>query len=391
LSGASRRFLVSGPFVRLWCLSLAAGGAGFLLFPTAPLRLTGIGAPPSAAGSFLAALTFASAISAAFTGALGDRLGRRRVLSAAGIALAVLGASYALPLPWPVFVALAVPHGIVWSALLTATNAEGSRIVPIERRAEGLGYLGMAMSVAIALAPSLAFFMLERGWIWVCACLVAANLAVAAMARTLPPDPPLELAAFSPGRFVDSLDWSALRLSAVLMCCSLGYGGSTSFVALLSRARGIRPEGIFFVGLAAAILLLRPVAAPWVDRYGPRRAIVPCALAIAAALAFIPFQRTAAGMFAGGLLLGAGFSTLYPAFASLVLSRTPPARAGAAFGAMLSAFDIGIGLGSLGFGPVVDRWGYPAAFLSGSAAALVAVPLLARGARRWEARAEPEG
>jgi MFS family permease len=387
----SRAFLVSPPFLRIWLLSFAAGSAGFQLFPTAPLRLTATGAPPSAAGSFLAALTFASAISAAWTGALGDRLGRRRVLTGAGIALSLLAFVYSLPLPWPFFVALAVPHGAVWSALLTAASSEAARVVPPERRTEGLGYHGMAMSVAIAIAPSVGFLLLDRGWAWLCGSLVVANLLVAGLARALPADPPVAPGALRGLGSADAVDWSALRVSGVLLACSIGYGGATSFVALLCRARGIAPEGIYFTGLAVAILVLRPLAAPWVDRFGPRHAILPCVLAIAGALAWLPFQTTAAGVLAGGLLLGAGFSTLYPAFASLVLSRTAPARVGAAFGAMLAAFDIGIGFGSLGFGPVVERWGYPAAFVGSAAVALGAVPLLARGARRWEARPAPEG
>lgn len=376
-------YLVSPPFVRIWLLSLAGGVGGFQLFPSAPLRLAELGAPPAAAGAFLAALTFASAVAAAWTGAVGDRLGRRRVLTGAGLALAGLSALYAVPLPWPLFVALAVPHGAIWSALLTAGSAEAARLVPVERRAEGIAYHGLAMTLAIALAPSLGLALAARSWGTVCIGLVLAHLAVAALARGLPPDAPVgraELAELATSR---AIEWSVLRLSSVLLLSTVGYGGATSFVALLSRERGVAQEGIFFSGFAAAVFALRPLLGPWVDRVGPLRALPPCMVAVAAALAWLPHQESAAGFLAGGALMGAGFSTLYPAFSAWVLQQVPAARRGAAFGAMLAAFDVGIGSGSLAFGPLVDRFGYQVPFLAAAGLALLGWPLLALGSRRW--------
>ena len=387
----SRGFLHSPAFVRIWCLSLAAGVAGFQIFPTAPLRLAELGAPASAAGSFLAALTFSSAGAAAWTGGLGDRLGRRRVLTAAAALLALLGALAALPLPWPLFVALAVPYGVVWSALLTSASAEAARIVPVARRAEGLAYHGLAMTAAIAVAPALGFVLLAIDWRALTASLVLANGVAALLARGLPADAPLPPRALAGLAGRGAVEWRVLGLSSVLFACSFGYGGTTSFVALLSRERGIRPESAYFTAFAIAVFALRPLTAPWVDRVGPRRALPWCILAVAAALAWLPLQRTAAGIAAGGLLLGAGFSTLYPAFSTLVLSRIGAERRGAAFGAMLAAFDVGIGGGSLAFGPVVEEWGYGAAFGGSALLALAAWPLLARGLRRWDRDAAADG
>lgn len=381
---AARRYLLSAPFLRVFLLSFGAGAAGFLLFPTAPLRLRELGAPLGAAGAFLASLTFASALSAAWTGALGDVLGRRRVLSLATATLAGLGLLYALPLPWPLLVLLALPHGAVWSALLTAASAEAAHVVPLARRAEGLGYHGLAMTGAIAVAPPIGFALLAAGWPWLCGGLVAANLAALALARRLPVDPPFDrsgLAQLAPRRAVE---WRVLRLSGVLFLCSFGYGGATSFVALYAEARGIAGKGIFFSAFALAVVLLRPWLGPLVDRVGARRALPPTIFAIAMALALIPFQTGAAGLAAAAFLFGAGFSTLYPAFATLVLGRVADHRRGAAFGAMLASFDVGIGLGSLLFGPVVARYGFAAAFLGAAACAAAAWPLLRLGVGAWE-------
>lgn len=372
-----RRFLVSLPFVRIWTIAFAAMAGGFLLFPTAPKRLQELGAPLWAVGLLLTLLTFGSAVSAAWTGALGDLLGRRRVLTTAGLVLAGFAAIYSVLEVWWAMPLLGLVHGVVWSALLTGGSAEATAIIPVERRAEGIGWFGMASTLAIVVAPAAGFWLSERrDWQWVCAAIVTLDLAVALLASRLPAAPPPQPGWWRHLAPKRAVEWRVLRSSTVLMLVAFGYGGSTSFVALLAEERGIEPKGIFFTAFALSILVLRPALGPMVDRVGARRALPPSIALAAAGLALVPFQRDAPGLAVAALVFGAGFSTLYPAFSTLMLSRVAPERHGAAFGAMLAAFDIGIGTGSFAFGPLVARFGPEAAFLTGGALAFAAWPLL---------------
>jgi predicted MFS family arabinose efflux permease len=50
-------------------------------------------------------------------------------------------------------------------------------------------------------------------------------------------------------------------------------------------------------------------------------------------------------------------------------------RRGAAFGAILAAFDIGIGAGSIALGAIIGRAGYPAAYGTAAGLALLSVPV----------------
>jgi MFS family permease len=371
-----RSFLLSPRFLRVWLLNFCAAGAGFQLFPTAPFRLRALGAPPAAVGLFLTALTFGSALSAAWTGSLGDLLGRRRVLSFAGLGLAALAATYAIVPRWWLFAALGLVHGVVWSSVLTGGNAEGASVIPADRRAEGLAWLGTASTLAVTAAPAVGFFLLDRGWGWLCLGLVLPNLAVAAIALALPRAPrpaPGWWRALSPRT---AIEWRTLRLSAVMAALSFGYGGVTSFVGLLAERRGIEPKGIFFTVFALSILVVRPLLAPWADRFGARRALPPLIAMVAAGLALVPVADDTVSLALAALVYGAGFSAVYPVFSALILARVPPERHGAAFGAMLAAFDIGIGSGSLAFGPLVAHVGERPAFWGAAALALAAWPLL---------------
>ncbi|HSM14691.1 MAG TPA: MFS transporter [Thermoanaerobaculia bacterium] len=391
MSTEPRPALFTAAFLRVWLIAFAAGAAGFLLFPTVPFRMRELGAPAEGVGLFLTALTFGSAVSAAWTGALGDRLGRRRVLTVAGLGLAGLTALYAVLPSWWLLTLLGLVHGVVWSSILTGGSAEAARVVPERRRAEGIAWHGMAMTLAVTVAPAIGFRLLERGWTWLCGGMVGANLLVAALARALPASPPP-----SPGWLRGlathrTVEWRTLRSASVLFAVSFGYGGVTSFAALLAEERSIEPKGIFFTAFAVSILVLRPALGPMVDRLGARRMIPPAIGFVVAGLALLPFQDDAIGTAIAALVFGAGFSTLYPAFSTLILARIPAERHGAAFGAMLAAFDVGIGTGSFLFGPLVEHLGPVVAFLGGAAVALAAWPLLilfepdpagARAARR---------
>ena len=126
---------------------------------------------------------------------------------------------------------------------------------------------------------------------------------------------------------------------------------------------------------ALSIVALRPVLGPHIDRIGARRMLGPSIALVAAGLAIVPLQHDAVGLALAAFVFGAGFSTLYPAFSTHVLTHVPAKRHGAAFGAMLAAFDVGIGSGSLAFGALVARFGAGAAFFTGAALAACAWPL----------------
>ena len=111
----TRERLFTPRFFLMCGFSFAVFLAAFLLFPTAPFRVRELGGSTFAAGLFLACLTFASAVSAPFTGALADRFGLRRTLRVGGCALTVFSVGYAVLPDYRLVLGLTVVHGLFWS------------------------------------------------------------------------------------------------------------------------------------------------------------------------------------------------------------------------------------------------------------------------------------
>jgi MFS family permease len=353
--------------------------SAFQLLPTAPFRVLELGGSTFASGLFLGFLTYASALSAPLTGAIADRIGRRRTLVIASTVILLCAIGYGATINYRVMLALVVVHGVFWSGLLSASAAYLTSLLPERRRAEGIGYWGLSSVAAIAVAPPIAFWIMQHGgWRWICISCGTLNLMMGAIAFYLEEPPghgarlPLARggASAAPAPIVE---WRVLALSLTLFLYSFGYGAITSFSAMYADAIGVTPKSLYLTVLAIVILLTRPLSGKLADRIGYRRVFMPCLILIAVGLAMLAAGSTRLSLVASAAVFGVGFGTAYPVFVAYVMRDVLAARRGAAFGAILAAFDTGIGTGSTTVGWLIERVGFSTAF--GVAAALSAISL----------------
>ena len=159
-------------FALMFGFSFTVFLSAFQLFPTAPFQILALGGSQTEAGLFLGFLTYASALSAPLTGAVADRLGKRRVLLVCSSVIAVFSALYAVAPSYQIMLGLVVVHGMFWSGLLSASGAYVTDLVPPSRRAEGLSYWGFASIIAVAMAPSIGLWVFDHGG-WTALCVEA--------------------------------------------------------------------------------------------------------------------------------------------------------------------------------------------------------------------------
>jgi MFS family permease len=360
--------------------------SAFQLLPTAPFHILDLGGTTFASGLFLGFLTYSSAFSAPLTGAIADRVGQRRVLLTSSTALAIFSIAYAFISSVPVLLSLVLIHGVFWSGLLSASAAYMTNMLPERRRAEGIGYWGLSSVGAMAVAPSAGFWIYRQGWVWLCAGSAALNLIMAGIAWHLRGETGRMAESFNreegtTGGLKNSatsrpslLEWRVLIVSFTLFLYSFGYGGITSFTALYADANHVTPKSIYLTTLAIVILLTRPMAARLGDRFGYRRIFLPCLVLISVGLACLAVGGSRGWMIVSAISFGLGFGTAYPVYVGYVMRGVAPARRGAAFGAILAAFDTGIGTGSTTMGWTIQHFGFAAAFGMAAALSALAVP-----------------
>ena len=365
--------LFTARFALMFGFSFTVFLSAFQLFPTAPFHIIALGGSHTEAGLFLGFLTYASALSAPLTGAVADRLGKRRVLLVCSSAIAAFSALYAVAPSYQVMLGLVVVHGMFWSGLLSASGAYVTDLVPPSRRAEGLSYWGFASIIAVAVAPSLGLWVFDRGgWTALCIEATVLNIVMALIAWRLPAD--VARGHAMPKRVQDLVEWRVLVLGVTLFLYSFSYGGITSFAALHAEQHGVEPRAIYFTAFAIAIIFTRPFIARYADEVGHQKVIVPCLMAVVAGVALLSMATTRTGFLVSALVFGTGFGSAYPIFVAHLMKKVDNQRRGATFGALIGAFDTGIGTGSITLGWIGDHYGLSRAFAVAASLAALSIP-----------------
>ncbi|HET7378473.1 MAG TPA: MFS transporter, partial [Gaiellales bacterium] len=180
-----------------------------------------------------------------------------------------------------------------------------------------------------------------------------------------------------------AIEWRVVALSTPLFLYTYSYGAVSSFSAYYANALDIHPRAIYLTTLALVTLVSRPVAGRFGDRLGHRRLFMPSLVIIAVGMTVLAFSATKTWLVISAALFALGFGTAYPAFAAWVMLDVHEARRGAAFGAILAAYDTGIGSGSTLTGWLIGRYGFGTAFGVAAALAALALPAFLLVERRF--------
>jgi MFS family permease len=294
--------------------------------------------------------------------------------------LSIFSTSYAFITSITLLLVVVFVHGLFWSALLSASSAYMTATSPADRRAQGLGYWGLMSVTAIAVAPTLGFVMYHHGWRTLCFELAALNLTMAIIATRLPDDavsaegPQARKPGPGDPGLHRAVEWNILALSVCLGLVAFGYGGLTSFSALFADAEHISPRSAYLSVMAVTILVSRLGFGHRMDRIGHRRVLLPCLALTSVGLGLLAATQGIVGFTISAMAFGAGFGLMYPAFAAYVMEHVDARRRGAAFGAIISAFDTGIGMGSTSIGWIVRHSSYRTAFAVAAGLAALSLP-----------------
>jgi len=363
-----------GNFVLVFFASLLMFTAFYIMLPTLPVFLTReLKIDEGQTGLILAVYTLAALLIRPFTGFMIDRFGRKIFYMPSLFLFAVIFAGYPLAGVFTLMLIVRFAHGLVWGVATTTGSTLIVDIVPAERRGEGIGLYGLAMTIPMALGPFTGLQLTQNNN-YSLMFLSAGGLALAGFLLTLiikyPDVPPAGKISFS---FRNLLESTSLPVTFNLLIINITYGGLVSFISLYALKTGIGYTGIFFIVFAAGITLARLYMGKIFDRHGPKALSVAGIILLACGHVILGLIINTTGFMVAGFLLGLGSGVVFPAFQAMVNNLVPPSRRGAANSTLFSGLDLGIGLGMLITGYLAHVIGLPHTYLIYGALNLIAL------------------
>ena len=375
--------LLSVPLAATFAAEFASLTSFFLLLSVMPMLAAAAGASSSGAGLITGSLLLGTVAAEIAAAAAIRRFGYRLVIAAGAVLLGGPALAMLVREPQAVMVGVSLVRGFGFGLCGVATGALTAKLLPPDRRGEGLGLLGLVAGVPAIVALPAGIWLAGHH-------LAAAAAAVAAATGLLPlasirwlPDgreAGHDARTRVPGaRGSRRLTGPALRLPLIFAAATIAAGVLDSFLPL---AKGIPSNLSSAALLVQAIIatLTRWQAGKFGDRHGHARLLIPALAAAALGMAAMVALASPAMIFAGMVLFGAGFGVIESATFALLIEQLPEAKASSLWN---FAYDAGYGAGPAVFGPVCAGTGYPAAFALTGVLILAVVPV-ARRERRAE-------
>lgn len=348
----------------LTCCAITAliHAATYMLMALLPIHLVRLGGTKMQVGMLFSVSTLISMMLRPVVGGWIDRFGVRRVVLPGVLTLAATSLAFHLAATPAAVVALMAGLGVSNGLISTSASVLAAQATAPERRGEALSVYYVATSLGFAVGAPTGFVLFDVGGMRLNFLVVTGAAAVmSGLALFLREPPRSEGLTAAPGFRL----WSrpALPAAGALILTIMGHSSVYGFLPLYAIANGAgRHVGWFFTLFSVWIILCRLVLRRISDRLGRTRVLIPAMGATAAAYLVLTQPPTAASLAVAAVLLATGGSVLYPTLLALVVDRAPAGERGLAVGTLSGAFDLGVVVGSLLLGLVVERISYGAGF-----------------------------
>lgn len=355
--------------------------AFYILTPLLPIYLDAqFAADKHMIGIVLSGYVVATLLVRPFSGFIVDTFDRKRVLTLCFFVFFIMFAGYVGAGTLLMFAIVRTLHGLPFGAATVANSTVAIDVLPASRRNEGIGYYGLSNNLAMAIAPSVGIWIYHATGrfdllFWLALVIALAGFVSSSRVRL----PERRRVIGRPKLSLDHFFLGRAWLMAVNICLfGLCWGVMSNYVAIYGKERlGIMDgTGIFFALLSTGLFVSRLYGAKSL-RDGRLTANALEGAAISS-VGFTLFAL-APGLWAyylSAVLIGLGNGRMFPAFLNMFISVARNDQRGTANSSILTAWDLGMGLGILLGGMLVEYAGYGAAFWYTASAQIAGTILL---------------
>jgi MFS family permease len=352
---------------RLWTKSFILMTVGlfflfiafYMLYTTMPLFIEQMGGNETQVGLAMGAFMLSAVIFRPIVGGLLDRFGRRPFILGGLLLFILVMYMYNWVGGIIILLMLRVLHGLSWGVSTTSIFTAVTDIIPSSRRGEGFGWFGTAMTLAMAMGPLFGIWIAQN-LSFHALFLFGVALSFVALLLMFGTKIPFQS---QPGpNKIQLFEKSVFPITVSIFFVFIAYGGITTFIPLFAYSINVN-AGAFFLVYAATLFLIRPIAGKLSDRYGEMYVIVPALAITALALITLSFSTGLFSVLFSAVLYGIGFGSAQPALQAKTISLASPERRGVANASLGTATDLGIGLGAIILGLVLQYTSYQVLFI----------------------------
>ena len=348
--------------------------AFYMLMPTMPVYLVEeLGISTSRVGMALSSYTIGLLCVRPFSGYLVDCISRKPLYLFAFMAFASMFTGYLFATTVLTVMSVRFLQGGFMGLTSVSGNTIAIDVIPSKRRGEGMGFYGLAINLAMSLAPLVAVAVYDHhGFhplVWLAMGVAFIGVISVCLIR-YPRREKMQRPPFSLDRFILI---RALPAGLSYMLIAIPYGMVVSFAVLYGKEINVPNPGYFFIFMAIGVGTARLISGRLVDR-GKIHLVTICSL-LCLAVAFSVFAsiHAVSVFFASALAIGISFGVSVPAFQCLFVNVAPHNMRGTATSTYLTSFDLGVGIGMLSAGFIASHAGLAMSYLVGAALCLLSL------------------
>lgn len=351
--------LISRDFIFIWIANFFIFLGFQMTLPTLPLFVKELGGSDQIVGLVVGVFTFSALLFRPFAGHALETRGRQ-VVYLFGLSLFVLSVgAFAFATSVFMLIMMRIVQGVGWGFSTTASGTIATDLIPPKRRGEGMGYYGLSSNLALALGPALGLSLV--GLIsFTQLFLISASMGLIALLLSLlirykkveeSPDKTTTV------KF-DVFEKTAINPSILLFFITLTFGGIATFLPLYALEKSVEGIPLYFVVYAIFLMASRLVAGKIYDEKGHMYVFPPGALLIFIAMLLLAWLPSTTVLLIAAAFYGFGFGSVQPALQAWAVNGAADNRKGMANATFFSFFDLGVGIGAMGFGLVAFNLGY---------------------------------
>ena len=354
-------------YIKVWLANFMIFFSFMLVTPLLPIYLSEtFAADKHVIGVVLSGYTLTALLVRPFSGFIVDSYPRKQVLLICFFLMFIFFAGYLVAGSLLLFAIVRTLHGAPFGATTVANSTVAIDVLHPSRRAEGIGYYGLSNNIATAISPSVAIYIYQLTHNF--DLIFAISMAVAGIGLIINSTVKLEKRELIKDKKVISLDrffllksWSQ---SLTMVCFAFSYGILSTYIAIYGKEQlGITSgTGLFFLLMSLGLICSRLIGNKSLSKGKiVENASIGIVISLVGYFIFAAVNNSF-GYYSAALIIGLGNGHMFPAFQTMYINLAPHTQRGTANSSLLISWDVGVGLGILIGGVVVEYFGYNASF-----------------------------